>query len=145
MTSTVGGVPATVRATASPAATSTPTRSAEQQFGAALTRAIEATDYAAIVSLMAPTVRMTIEATECCSPGTPAEVVPNLSWLSQGLAPWSFDQSHPRIVSIKTRYASTYGGSLMIYSSDGIIAAFWFNDANLIDRVRLANGRLLGP
>ncbi len=110
-----------------------------------MVEALNAKDFAAIGAFMAPTVHLTIEATGCCLPGTPAEAVGNLSWLSQGTAPWSADQSHPRVVSIKTRYASTYGGSLMVYSSDGIIAAFWFNGANLIDQIRLANGRVLGP
>lgn len=30
------------------------------------------------------------------------------------------------------------------YSANGILAAFWFDDADRIDRIRLANGRLLG-
>jgi hypothetical protein len=116
-----------------------------QQVTGRLVEALNTQDYATVAALMAPTVRLTIEATECCAPGTPTQAVSNLGWLNQGTPPWSFDQSHPRVVSIKSRYASTYGGSLMLYSTNGIIAAFWFDNEGLIDQIRLANGRILGP
>ncbi|MGE0229840.1 MAG: hypothetical protein AB7I38_07745 [Dehalococcoidia bacterium] len=107
--------------------------------------ALNTRDYATIAARMAPVVSFTIESTGCCVPGTPDSVVGNLSWLNQGTPPWSFDQSHPRVVSIKSRYASTHGGSMMAFSTNGIIAAFWFDEAGRIEAIRAANGRLFDP
>lgn len=144
----------TVRTAATPTRTSTPVATASRTprldaFGedieAALARSITAKNYGAIGAYMTNPVRLTIESTGCCAPGTPGEAVGNLSRLNSATPPWNFDQDSAAVVSVKTRYPDNYGGSYVGISANGQVAAFKFNAANLIESIRLGDTRLLGP
>lgn len=137
----------TARATSTATPATTPANGAptDAQVAAALKQALEAKNYGAVGAYMTNPVRLTIESTGCCAPGTPGEAVGNLSRLNSATPPWNFDQASASVVSIKTRYPGNYGGTFLGISADGQVAAFKFNAGDLFESIRLGDTRLLGP
>lgn len=94
--------------------------------------------YEDLVPYMAESVMFEIEASEGVGPGTPEETVTNLAYLNTAAAPWNFDQTNPIVESIKTQYAQEYGNLFIGISSNDVMAAFGFDENNMINLIKVA-------
>jgi len=105
---------------------------------AAIESAITNKTYDTLIPYMAESVQFEIEASEAVSPGNPAQTATSLAYLNTAASPWTFDQSDPRIIQIKTDNAQEYGALFIGISSNGVLAAFGTNLDNQIDIIKVA-------
>lgn len=89
----------------SPTPSATPSQSQTRDN---IIAAIESQNTAALDGLMATTVQVRLEATECCGPLTPADAIAQLDYLNPAVN-WDFDPSNPTIQALNTQVPTYYG------------------------------------
>lgn len=105
---------------------------------AAIESALADQTYETLIPYMAESVQFEIEASEAVGPGNPQQTVTNLAYLDTAVAPWTFDQTDPRIVQIKTDNAQEYGALFIGISSNDVLAAFGTDTNNKINIIKVA-------
>lgn len=139
--------PAATPAIPTPTPAASPAGLTREQATARIVSALNARSYADLRLLMLPTVRVILQATECCfDPMTSAAAVAQMAYLNLATPPWNFDQTNPVVRAIKTNFPENYGDALVGISANNWVAAFKLNRDNLIEAIAMAvNVRLLVP
>lgn len=102
--------------------------------------AVESGNYAALESLMANPVNFILAATECCGEITPANAVSEMSYASNGTAPWDWNVPEATIDSYRAGFYVDYfpEGVLVGKAANDFIIAFSFSGDGSISQIFMA-------
>lgn len=108
--------------------------------------AITSKNYAALEGFMAPSVSVTLSASECCGILTPAKATAQLSYTTNGKAPWNFKDNNPVAVKLIAADPANFKDNVIGISSNGFAIAFHLNDKFLIDKIFMVSDyKLIAP
>ncbi|MBI2594374.1 hypothetical protein HYW39_01625 [Candidatus Curtissbacteria bacterium] len=98
---------------------------------------VNSRDFAALRTYMTNPVSVILQATECCGPKTPDEVVSQLSYIEEGV-PFNFNQTSDLVKSLKDKNPELSGKIIGISQSKEHLVAFGLNDQNRITDIRMS-------
>lgn len=107
---------------------------------------VKSKNYAALEGYMAPSVSVTLAASECCGMLSPAKATEQLSYLNNGIAPWDF--TYPNAIATKLRTAdpANFKDAVIGIASNKFAVGFTLNDKYLINKIFMViDYKLIAP
>ena len=125
----------------------TPSSSPQTSLTDTITAAIQSGNTAALEGLLVNPTQVRLEATECCGPLTPQEVITQLAYIDAGTN-WDFTAANPIAAQLAIASPQFYGGDAIVgTSANKYTVSFIPNAQNQIEAISMTVNYelLLGP
>lgn len=97
--------------------------------------AVSSKNHAALEGYMAPTVLVTLHASECCGALSPKKAIEQLAYTANGQAPWNFSDNNPIAVKLIAADPLNFKENIIGTASNKFAIAFHLNNNFLIDKI----------
>lgn len=140
-TSKTTSISPTSQAQAEPSPTNTPEPTSTKEFVNPsvvienIKDGISSKNYSALEGYMAPKVLVTLHASECCGMLAPDKATQQLSYTTNGKAPWDFSDTNPIAAKLRTSDPANFKDSAIGTSSNKFAIAFHLDDKYRIDKI----------
>lgn len=140
----------TVQPTNAPTVTNPPQGTSDFVNPSATIANIEASvkskNYAALEGYMAPSVSVTLAASECCGTLSPAKATAQLSYLNNGIEPWDFTDTNPIATKLRTADPTNFKDAIIGTASNKFAVGFTLNNKYLINKIFMViDYKLIAP
>ena len=98
---------------------------------------VNAKNYQGLTTYMTNSVNVTLQASECCGPKTPAETTNQMSYITSGV-PFDFDQESATIKNLKDKNPQLSDKFIGISKASEYLVAFVVNNENKISEILMS-------